>query len=134
MAEPIKWRGQKNFLRRLDKLATLYPDATARSAAAIGIAVLHDAINEQPTVPYRTGKLRSSGTFEVFPARNWRSCGLTVGFNATYAARVHQLPWYGAHWTEPGSGSYFLSSKLLRHRKEYIRSWAEAVSRDLGMT
>ena len=130
MAEPIRWDGWEKMQGRLDGLARAYPDVVSRSAAAIGVAVLHDAINEVPTVPYRTGKLRSSGTFEVFGGAHWRRCKLQVGFNTTYAARVHQIP---MRFRESSAGNYYLSSKLTRHRQEYIRSWAAAVSRHLGM-
>ena len=134
MAEAIRWEGWDKMEAKLDKLAASYPDAVTRCAAATGLAVLEDAKRESPTVPKKTGTLFASGTYEVFGGAHWRQCKLMVGFNTTYAARVHQLPWYGVHWTTPGSGSYFLSSKILRHRREYITSWARSVSRSLGMT
>ena len=133
MAEAIKWTGWDKMEARLDKLARTYPDAVARGAAKVGTAVLHDAVTEMPTVPRKSGTLQSSGTYEVYAGAHWRRCKLRVGFNTHYAARVHQLPWYGVHWTTPGSGSYFLSTKLLRHKREYIANWARGVSRDLGM-
>jgi len=131
MAEAIRWEGWDKMEAKLDKLGASYPEAVTRSAAAIGIAVLNDAINEVPTVPKDTGMLRGSGTFEVFGGAHWRGCKLQVGFNKTYAARVHQIP---MNFRESGSGNYYLSSKLARHHQEYITSWARSVSRSLGMT
>ena len=130
MAEAIRWEGWDKMQAKLDKLGASYPDAVTRAAASIGTAVLYDANNEVPTVPKDTGTLRASGTFEVFGGAHWRRCKLQVGFNKTYAARVHQIP---MNFREAGSGNYYLSSKLARHRQEYIRSWAVAVSRSLGM-
>jgi len=116
---------------RLDKLARSYPGATDKCAAGVGQQVLHDSINEVPTVPIRTGKLRSSGTFEVFGGMHWRSAKVTVGFNTSYAARVHQIP---MQFREPSAGNYFLSAKLQHHRRDYVESWTRCVSRALGMT
>ena len=133
MAEGIKWDEGKaeQMRRRLDKLAAQYPTATFRAAGQVGQQVINDAINIVPTVPIRTGNLRSSGTFEVFPGgAGWRSVRLVVGFNTPYAARVHQFP---MNFREPGAGNYFLSSKLQRFRGEYIRVWGEKVARSLGM-
>jgi len=143
MAEGIVWKGEKAFFNKLDKLSRGYPVATDHCAAAIGVQVLHDGVNETPTVPIRTGKLRSSGTFEVFGGAHWRHTKLVVGYNTTYAAKVHQLTgigrWRiglgtGARFREPGSGAYFLSSKLDRHAKRYVEDWASCVSHRLGMS
>jgi len=131
MAEAIRWEGWDKMGAKLDKLAASYPDAVTRAAEATGLAVLWDAKNEVPTVPKDTGMLRDSGTFEVFGGAHWRGCKLQVGFNKTYAARVHQIP---MNFREAGSGNYYLSSKLARHRQEYITSWAGSASRSLGMT
>lgn len=130
MAEGIKWSGQDRFFGRLDKLARSYPGATDRCAARVGTQVLHDAINEVPTVPIRTGKARSSGTFEVFGGALWRYAKLIVGFNVSYGARIHQIP---MRFREPSAGNYFLSAKLQRHKRDYVESWAACVSRRLGM-
>ena len=130
MPEGIEWRGQERFFGRLDKLARAYPGATDKCAAGIGTEVLHDAINEVPTVPINTGKLRSSGTFEVFGGAHWRHAKIIVGFNTSYAAKVHQLP---MRFREPSAGNYFLSSKLQRHKRDYVESWTRCVARRLGM-
>ena len=126
----IEWRGWEKMKARLDKLAGGYGDAAARCAGLLGQQVIADAINEVPTVPIDTGRLRRSGTFEVIPDASWRRVMLQVGFNTAYAARVHQVP---MQFREPGSGNYFLSAKLDRHRREYVESWARRVTRALGM-
>ena len=130
MAEGIKWTGWDKMKGRLDKLGRAYPDATRQCAAGIGTQVINDSINETPTVPIRTGKLRSSGTFEVFGGAHWRYCKVTAGFNTSYAAKVHQIP---MTFREPSAGNYFLSSKLSRHGREYVEAWAACVSHRLGM-
>ena len=114
---------------RLTKLSRSYPTATERAAASVATAVLHDAITETPTVPVRTGNLRGSGTFEVYGGTHWRRCKLQVGFNANYAARVHQVP---MNVREPSAGNYFLSAKLKRHGREYMTAWVRDVSRAVG--
>jgi len=133
MAGGIKWDEAKaeKMRQRLDKLAAGYSSATFRAAGQVAQQVINDAINIVPTVPLRTGNLRSSGTFEVFPGGlTWRSVRLVVGFNTPYAAKVHQFP---MHFREPGAGNYFLSSKLQRFRAQYIRVWGDKVARLLGM-
>jgi len=144
MAGGIKWDEAKaeKMRQRLDKLAGGYSSAAFRAAGQVAQQVINDAINIVPTVPLRTGNLRSSGTFEVFSGGlTWRSVRLVVGFNTPYAAAVHQGGWKTGplagkkmtNWSESGSGPYFLSSKLQRFRVQYVRVWGDKVARLLGM-
>ncbi|HUT62191.1 MAG TPA: hypothetical protein VNA25_30495 [Phycisphaerae bacterium] len=122
--DEAKWREMQARLRRLTRS---YPTAAQKAAGQIGKQVIWDSINVPPTVPIDTGNLRSSGTFEVFARPSGAT--LTVGFNTPYAAHVHQVP---MTFREPGSGNYFLSSKLQRFRQQYVSSWGRKIAQIQG--
>ena len=95
--------------------------------------VIKDALYEVPRTPFRTGTLWASGTYEVFGGMHWRYVKLAVGFNTSYAARVHQVPMNFNTTLVPGAGNYFLSAKLRNHARDYVESWVRCVSKQLGM-
>lgn len=130
----IKWdeASRRRFEQRLARLQGQYPTATQRAAAQVATQVLNDCMTEPPTVPKDTGTLRASGTWEVFGGASWREVKLTVGFNTTYAARVHEMP-ESTQWTTSGSGPKFLEDKIFGHGEEYVRMWGHLVARELGM-
>ena len=132
MASGIKWDAAKTaqMKQRLRSLASSYPTATAQMAGEVAMQVIADSINEPPTVPIDTGNLRSTGTFEVFSAASWRSVKLVAGFNAPYAAKVHEIP---MHFQDADAGNKYLEAKLQRHKDDYVRVWVSGVTRRLGM-
>ena len=132
MAGAIEWRGQDRFFARLEKLARSYPGATDQCAGGIGLDVIKHAITLPPRVPKKTGTLRASGTFLVSGGAHWRQCKLVVGFNTSYAARVHQIPMRFNQQAVPGAGNYFLSWKLRQFHRVYIQRWVNCVSRKVG--
>jgi len=101
--------------------------------------VLEDAVNEIPTVPMRAGWLR--GTAEADAEVHGAIVVLEAGFNSPYGAVMHEGRWETGrlagievkHWTTPGSGKHFLSSKLQLHRQEYVDRFSEIVIEKTGM-
>jgi len=136
----IRWNTAQvaNRLKKLDgQVRRVLKDA----ALEVGGQVLNDAVNEPPTVAKADpgGRLRRSGSVEA-EVRGGRT-EATVGFNTEYAAVMHEGRWETGplagvevrNWTTPGSGPHFLSSKLQRHRRDYLEGFADAITRRTGM-
>jgi hypothetical protein len=100
-----------------------------------GALVIRDSILEEPTVPKKTGNLRR--TQKILPAEiGDDEISVDVGFNADYAAKVHEMGeglgflWgnvRSVHWTLPGSGPKFLSTKLAKNKEKYMQFVADEI-------
>jgi hypothetical protein len=135
MAKGIVWDEAKwaNMRIKLQKLSAGYPTAAMQTAGQVAVQVINDCIMQGPTVPMKTGNLRSSGTFEVIQGDSWRSVKFYVGFNTPYAAKVHEWP-VTKNWTTPGSGPKYLESKLVMYKEQYLKVWTQKMDRILGFT
>jgi len=87
--------------------------------------ILKDAIMEDPRVPHKTGNLWRSQKIEI-PKIERGQVTIEFGFNADYAAYVHEMP-EQTNWTMDGSGPKFLESKLSRNGSRYFERIAEKV-------
>lgn len=108
------------------------------------LQLLNDCVMEMPTVPHKTGFLRSSASIwtnqelvkdtndsgtgtpaSVAPdlpaeAQKGKSfCVGSISFNTPYAAHLHEL--IDANWSEPGAGAKFLEKKLIGNQTRYIK-------------
>ena len=138
-------------------------EALAEGLGRGGAQLLNDAVQEIPTVPLESGYLRGSGSVFVNgklvttspqgvaggspaisdddPARGRAEVICRVGFNTVYAAVQHEGRWETgplagveiAHYTEPGSGRYYLLTPLQSHGEEYIQTAIDYTRRALGM-
>lgn len=125
-----------------------FPENLERALGVAMLSLMNDCINEVPTVPLKEGWLR--GSVSVFVNNKFsgnKDNGKTdymnkdhngaipkdsfvgvIGFNAPYAARLHEG--IGFKFTEPSSGAKYLESKLLANRERYLRIVAECLEED----
>jgi hypothetical protein len=109
------------------------------------LQLLNDCVIEVPTVPIKEGWLRGSGSVFVQnkligessfgkPGRANTEYSETigehqfvgiVGFNTSYAARLHEG--IDFHFTEPSSGAKYLESKLMRNKNRYMEIITNAI-------
>lgn len=123
--------------------------------------LLNDAVQEIPTVPMLSGYLRGSGSVFVNGKLITTSAGeaggspalsdetevnpyqivARAGFNTVYAAVQHEGRWQTGplagveitHWSEPGSGPYYLLRPLQEHGTLYIQTAVDYARAQLGM-
>lgn len=114
------------------------PRATERAVFKTAALVLRDAIKEEPAVPKSRGVTKEGGRRGQGPGHLRRSqkiekpkvehgaISVELGFNADYAAYVHEAPrsWL---WTTPGTGPKFLESKLIRNKEKYMANVAKEI-------
>lgn len=87
--------------------------------------VLRDAILEDPRAPHLTGNLWRSQKIER-PRIEHGEITIELGFDADYAAFVHEMPAY----KDPsmvGSGPKFLESKLIKNKEKYMAEIAKGM-------
>src|SRR4051794_12936740 len=84
-------------LKRRQDLAVIARAAGTFAAMLIG--------NAQAITPVATGFLQASGTWEE-PQISEKNVTILVGFNASYAAAVHEIPPERAHHEPPGQWKY----------------------------
>ena len=122
------------------------PELLEKGLGKAMLILLGDCIMETPTVPIKEGWLRGSGSIFVqnrlvavseagkpkyasqdhSEAIAISSLVGVIGFNAPYAAKMHEG--VSLHFTDPASGAKYLESKLLRNRERYMREVASTVS------
>ncbi len=140
------------LLERIEEFEGDVVDAMDKALGAVALQLLNDALNEVPKTPVLTGRLAGSGAVHVqgkritdnrsaHPAgtplpsgafkpsadKNIRTAH--VSFSTPYASYVHEHP--ELHFRDPGSGSYFLTSKLDAHAAEYQELLKEELLRRL---
>lgn len=131
-----------NFDKKTNKLIKQsFPDGLERALGVAMLDLLNDCIMEVPTVPLKEGWLRGSGSIFVnnvlagtytnnkdkfvnLDNNQGDNTGFVgvIGFNAPYAARLHEG--INFKFTEPSSGSKFLESKLIGNRSKYMETIA----------
>ncbi len=87
--------------------------------------VLRDAILEEPRAPHLTGNLWRSQKIEK-PQILRGEVTIELGFDADYAAFVHEMPAY----KDPsmvGSGPKFLEAKLIKNKEKYAAEIAKGM-------
>lgn len=114
------------------------PQAVARGFMLTGALVIRDAIMQVPKVPKSRGVTKEGGRRGQGPGHLRRSqkiekpkieqreISIEVGFNADYAASVHEMP-KSTHWTVPGTGPKYLETKLLRNKEKYVKNIADKI-------
>lgn len=85
-----------------------------------------DADEVPPKTPHLEGHLRGSGVVEDVRITMTSIAG-TVRYRTPYAVRWHEAVGQAIKWSEPGVGPKYLSSKVIRFRKKYIRIVADAI-------
>ena len=104
---------------------TVIPQAAAQAFREQAPLILADAITKVPRAPHDTGNLWRSQKVSA-PQITKREIFIEYGFNAEYAAKVHELPDTTA-WTMPGSGPKYLETKLLMYGKSYFEKIAAKI-------
>lgn len=118
----------KDFQKNMAELAkNTIPKVVGNALFKAGALVIRDAILEEPTCPKKTGNLRRTQKV-LLPDISRDEIGVDVGFNADYAAKVHELP-EKTNWTLPGSGPKYLSSKLARNKDKYMKFAADDIAK-----
>ena len=113
------------FNKGFEKYLKKHKTESAAALEKVAAFVLADAVNEQPTVPKKTGTLRRSQAISKAQIGR-KGISIVFGFNTEYAARLHEAPsnW---NWSEPGSGPKYLQSKLEKNMKKYMKQVAEEI-------
>jgi len=102
------------------------PEAYARKAYKVASVVLRDAIVEKPKAPHKTGNLWRSQKVEA-PTMKAGEVNIELGFDAEYAAAVHEMPAPYKKPTMKGTGPKFLESKLIKNVKKYVAMIAQGM-------
>lgn len=87
--------------------------------------VLRDSILEGPRAPHLTGNLWRSQKIEK-PQIVKGEVTIELGFDAEYAAFVHEMPAYKAP-SMVGSGPKFLEAKLIKNKEKYMAEIARGM-------
>ena len=101
------------------------PQAAANMAYKVAGMIIRDAILEDPRAPHKTGNLWRSQKIER-PRIEHGEITIELGFDADYAAFVHEMPAY----KDPsmvGSGPKFLESKLIKNKEKYMAEIAKGM-------
>jgi len=101
------------------------PEAGARMEYRVASMVLRDAILEEPRAPHKTGNLWRSQKIEQ-PQIKAGEITIECGFDADYAAIVHEMP-SNINWTMAGSGPKYLEAKLIKNKEKYIAEIARGM-------
>jgi len=104
---------------------SVIPQAAAQAFREVAPLILADAITKEPRAPHDTGNLWRSQKVDA-PQITKTEIFIEYGFNAEYAAKVHELPEKTA-WTMPGSGPKYLETKLLMYGKTYFEKIAAKI-------
>ena len=87
-----------------------------------------DADNETPKTPHKEGALKASGQTELFNGVSVITA--RVSYNTPYAAKWHEQE--ARNWTEPGSGSKYLETPLLKNTNKYYKLMADYIKESSG--
>lgn len=107
------------------------PAAAARTSILAAAMVIGDSIMEVPRCPHDTGNLWRSQKIES-PEIKRGEVTIELGFDADYAAAVHELP---APYKKPdlkGSGPKYLEAKLIKNKEKYMAFIAAGIRRKGG--
>ena len=104
---------------------TVIPQVAAQAFREVAPLILADAITKEPKAPHDTGNLWRSQKVSA-PQITKREIFIEYGFNADYAAKVHEMPDTTA-WTMPGSGPKYLETKLLMYGRSYFEKIAAKI-------
>lgn len=116
----------KDFNKKFYKIVNKkIPGLSAEGLMKAATQLIRDAIQEQPTVPKKVGHLRRTQQIER-PKIKHGEISIEAGFNADYAAAVHESP-SNLNWTEPGSGPQFLTTKLAKNKNKYMKTTADHI-------
>ncbi len=101
------------------------PEAGARAEYRVAGMVIRDAILEKPRAPHDTGNLWRSQKIEQ-PKILKGEVTIELGFDAEYAAFVHEMP-SNVNWTMTGSGPKYLEAKLIKNKEKYMAEIARGM-------
>ena len=101
------------------------PRAAATSFYIVAATVIADAILEEPRCPHDTGNLWRSQLIEA-PQIKMEEIGIELGFDAEYAAVVHEMP-AGVSFKMTGAGSKYLEAKLIKNKEKYMAELARGM-------
>ena len=101
------------------------PQAAANMAYKVAGMIIRDAILEDPRAPHKTGNLWRSQKIER-PRIEHGEITIELGFDADYAAFVHEMPAYKDP-SMTGSGPKFLESKLIKNKEKYMAEIARGM-------
>ena len=117
------------------------PRAAARGFQKTGAMVIRDSILEEPKVPKSRGVTKEGGKRGQGPGNLRRSqkierpkihhgeISIEVGFDADYAAFVHEMPATNIY-TTPGSGPKYMEAKLIKNKEKYMKNTADEIKRE----
>lgn len=122
-----------NFKRRILRLTSRLPAASATGVQTAMLKFKDDCLNQIPKCPVDTGKLADS--HQVLPVTFTSSKIVgTLFVPGPYAASLHEGI---SRWGKPykfkssGTGAKWVQSKMLRNRRKYMRMIEQSVQRVL---
>jgi len=101
------------------------PRAAANRFPKVAGMVISDAILEEPRCPHDTGNLWRSQLIEA-PQIKLGEISIELGFDAEYAAIVHEMP-PGVVFKMTGAGSKYLEAKLIKNKEKYMAELARGM-------
>lgn len=127
-----------DFDKKFEKVTSKeIPTLAERGLARAAMQHLNDCVMVSPTVPIKEGWLRGSGSIFVnnkfiaespfgkkgranrthAEAQKKTEQVAVIGFNTPYATKLHESKGY--HFSEPSSGSQFMTKKLRQFKDIY---------------
>lgn len=101
------------------------PKRSATGIYQVAGEVIRDAILQVPRAPHKSGNLWRSQKIEP-PKIEHGEIFVVFGFDADYAAPVHEMP-SNVNWTMAGSGPKYLEAKLIKNKEKYIKKAADNI-------
>jgi hypothetical protein len=107
-----------------DLINNVIPGHAQKGLFQAGALIIKYAITEEPRAPHLTGHLWRSQKIEVIKESGY--IGVAVGFNTSYAAKLHEAPsnW---NWTMQGSGPKYLETPMSVHRNDAMKKCADYI-------
>jgi len=106
------------------------PKAAANRFHKVAGMVISDAILEEPRCPHDTGNLWRSQKIEA-PRIEYGEISIELGFDADYAAVVHEMP-AGVTFKMTGAGAKYLEAKLIKNKEKYMAELARGMQGPSG--
>lgn len=113
---PVTW-DDSSFDKGFKKYIKKFPEILVEAMWVAGNQIKNDADNIEPRTPHLEGTLKASG--RVYKAKIvGHKLELVIAYLAPYAAKWHEQE--ARNWSEPGSGSKYLESKLKQYGRDYL--------------
>lgn len=123
MPQKKSLKGINKVLKNLNKEIMKINNRTMGGLISAAADIREDMDNTPPLIPVETSNLRGSWFTNSFYVG--KNPAVQIGFNAEYAAQVHEKTEPKVKWSRPGSGPKFLEAALKRNFKNILETIKE---------